>query len=128
MSEPLAVEPTSYEIPGRYAGATAATILTAYTDDDVTAEHEYGEDDPEHGPPVPADGAAALPLFESAESSAIVEPFLSVRESATISRTEPITKNRDNSDPVGFGPGKPAATLPATGALRGAAAKWPPAP
>ncbi len=50
--------------------------------DDVMAEHEFGEYDPEDRTPVPVDAAAAVPPFDPAERAAVAEPLLSARESA----------------------------------------------
>jgi peptidoglycan hydrolase-like protein with peptidoglycan-binding domain len=53
---------------------------TTDTSDDFAPEHEFGGDDART--PVPVDVAAAVPPFEPAERTTIVEPLLSARASA----------------------------------------------
>ncbi len=77
MSDPQSVEPDVTTI-----AAELGLITSAEAVDDVMAEHEFGEYDPEDRTPVPVDAAAAVPPFDPAERAAVGEPLLSARESA----------------------------------------------
>jgi hypothetical protein len=77
MSDPRPVEPDVATIADELGLVTPAGAV-----DDVTAEHEFGEYDPEDRTPVPVDAAAAVPHFDPAERAAVGEPLLSAQESA----------------------------------------------
>jgi hypothetical protein len=77
MSDPRPVEPNVATIV-----AELGLVASAGSADDVMAEHEFGEYDPQDRTPVPVDTAAAVPPFDPAERAAVSEPLLSARESA----------------------------------------------